>query len=89
VDNRDFFGLNLPAEMRRRQCIPVLAQNWDAVMAFCAVQTQWRHGPSGHPTGLDYAACRAAVGALGLKWKDVFAGLRTMEAEVLEAIQER
>lgn len=67
----------------------MLPENWDVVMAFCAVQTQWRHGPSGHPTGLDYAACRAAVGALGLRWKEVFPGLRTMEAETLEAIQPR
>jgi len=29
------------------------------------------------------------VAALGLKWRDVFAGLRIMEAEVLEAIQSR
>jgi len=50
----------------------VLPENWDTVMAFTAVQTQWRHGPSGHPTGLDYAACRAAVAAMGLVWKKVF-----------------
>ena len=58
-------------------------------MAFTAVQTQWRHDPSGHPTGLDYAACRAAVAAMGLVWKKVFPGLRVMEAETLEAIQSR
>jgi len=53
------------------------------VRAFVAVQTQWRHGPSSHLTGLDYAGCRAAVAALGFNWRDVFEGLRIMESEML------
>ena len=65
----------------------MLAQNWDTVRVFMAVQTQWRYGPSGHPsghpTGLDYAGVRVAVLGLGLRFKDVFAGLQVMEAEVL------
>ena len=61
----------------------MLAQNWDTVRVFMAVQTQWRYGPSGHPTGLDYAGVRVAVMGLGLRFKDVFAGLQVMEAEVL------
>ncbi len=81
------FGIALPPPARRD--LPVLPENWDTVMAFTAVQTQWRHDPSGHPTGLDYAACRAAVAAMGLVWKKVFPGLRVMEAETLEAIQSR
>jgi len=72
----------------RRQ-LAVLPENWDTVQAFMSVQTQWRYGPSGHPTGLDYAGCQAAVRALGLRWRAVFAGLRVMEAEVLEAMQGR
>jgi len=67
----------------------VLPQNWDAVRAFMSVQTQWRYGPSGHPTGLDYAGCKAAVRALGLHWKKVFAGLQVMEAEALEVANAR
>jgi len=54
-----------------------------------SVQTQWRYGPSGHPTGLDYAGCRAAVRALGLRWNKVFEGLQVMEAEVLEVANAR
>lgn len=58
-------------------------------MAFAAVQTQWRHGPSGHPTGLDYAACRAAIAAMGIRWRAVFPGLQIMESEALEIIHAR
>jgi len=54
-------------------------------MAFLLVQTQWRYGPGGHRLGLDYAGCRAALKASGIKFKAVFAGLRTMEYAVLEA----
>ena len=62
-----------------------MAQNWDTVRAFLAVQTQWCHGPSGHVTGLDYAGVAVAVKARGLQLKAVFDGLQIMEAAVLEA----
>ncbi len=66
------------------QDLAVLAENWDTVRAFCAVQTQWRYGSSGHATGLDYAGVQAAVQALGIRLRAVFDGLRVMEAEVLQ-----
>ncbi|MDD9883423.1 MAG: DUF1799 domain-containing protein [Gammaproteobacteria bacterium] len=81
--------MELPTAARRRDALPVLPENWDTVRAFVAMQTQWRYGPSGHPTGLDYAGCKAAVRALGLRWGKVFAGLRLMEIAALEAVQER
>lgn len=81
------FGVELPAQAR--DVCPVLPENWDTVMAFCAAQTQWRHGPSGHPVGLDYAGCRAVVRALGVKWRKVFEGLQVMEGEVLDVIHSR
>ena len=61
----------------------LVPENRDTVLAFDACQSQWRHGPSGHRTGLDYAGCRAAVAGVGLKWREVFDGLTVMEAEVL------
>ncbi len=67
----------------------MLAECWDAVRAFAAMQTQWRYGPSGAPTGLDYAGARAAVRAMGLKWRAVFEGVRVMEAETLEVTAAR
>jgi len=72
----------------------VLAENWDAVRAFLAAQTQWRIGVAGL-SGLDYPAARVAVrsttadgrGLRGrgkrLRWRDVFARLRMIEGAVL------
>ena len=67
----------------------MLPECWDAVRAFCAMQTQWRYGPSGTPTGLDYAGARAAVQAMGLRWRAVFEGVRVMEAETLQVTADR
>ena len=80
------FGIELA--LPEEKTFSVLPQNWDIVMAFMAVQTQWRYAPSGHLTGLDYAAVRVAVKALGLKVKNVFAGLRVMEYEVLKLVSQ-
>ena len=63
----------------------VLPDNWEVVVAFLIVQTQWRYGPSGHRLGLDYAGCKVALKASGMDIKAVFGGLRTMEYAVLEA----
>ena len=64
----------------------MLPENWDTVLAFDACRSQWRHGPSGHRTGLDYAGCRAAVAGIGLQWRAVFPGLQLMEGEVLQEL---
>ena len=61
--------------------IDLLGENWDTVRVFVAAQTQWRYGPSGRVTGLDYAA--AVAEALGIAFGSVLEGLRTMEAVVL------
>ena len=61
----------------------IIQENCDVVRAFAECQTQWRHHHSGYLTGLDYAGCRAAVAGIGLKWRQVFAGLRVMETEVM------
>ena len=55
---------------------------------FAAAQTQWRYGPTGHLTGLDYAGVRAAARALGVRWPRVFGGVQVMESETLAAARE-
>ncbi len=77
--------LGLPYSVEEKE-YPVLEQNWDIVRAFLACQTQWRHGPSGRVTGLEYAAAQAVVLALGLRWRRVFKGLQSMEAEALRLL---
>ena len=63
----------------------VIPENWDALQLFLGCHTQWRHGPSGHRTGLDYAGCQAAAAADGVDWRKALNGLRVMEREVLLA----
>ena len=61
----------------------MLPENWDAVRALLATQTQWRLTPNGRLLGLDYAGARAAVHGAGLKWRKIFEPLRRMESEIL------
>ena len=60
--------------------------------AWCAVQTQWRHGPGG-PTGLDYTAVRAWLDEqghpAGPERADTFAGICAAERATLEAWAEK
>lgn len=73
---------------------PCNVATWDA---WCAVQTQWRHGMGG-PTGLDYAAVLAYLhahlgapheGAGGSSMHEVFAGIRAAERATLTAWAEK
>ena len=65
----------------------MLPENWDAVRVFVCASTQWRIAPSGALIGLDYSGARTAARGLGVKWRRVFEGLRTMEAAALDALQ--
>lgn len=60
-------------------------ENWQALRLFCAAASQWRIGPAGRLTGLDYTGARAAAAGIGVSWRGVFGQLRAMEAEVLAA----
>ena len=67
----------------------LLPENADTVDAYYACQTQWQcNDYTGHLRGLDYAGCRAAVAGAGLKWREVFDGLRVIEMEVLRVMAE-
>ena len=65
--------------------LEVLPENWDAVMLFAEVQSQWRHAPSGRLAGLDYSGCRAAAEAVAIDWRAAFRKIRVMEYETLRA----
>lgn len=63
--------------------------NWETVMLFVRVQTQWRHGFNG-PTGLDYQGVEAAMRMAGVAQNvELFDGLQIMEFEAIKAFQER
>jgi Phage related hypothetical protein (DUF1799) len=70
---------------------PVWADNWDVVMAYQSVQTQWvRSSFSGQRMGLNYAGVNAWLERFvrRTKRKNMFAGLQLMERAVLVADQE-
>lgn len=85
ADDAAAFGLAPPAPEPDPECL-ILPENADIVRLFAATLTQWRYGPSGHATGLDYAACRASAVALGVSWRETFDGVRVMEAEALRVL---
>lgn len=66
-------------------------ENLHAMNALIAMSTQWRIGPSGYPTGLDYAALPAVLRLAGIPrcaWPDTFEALRVMESEAMTVMNE-
>jgi len=61
-------------------------ENWETVMAFLRVQTQWVQGPGG-ATGLNYPAVFATLDRLKIADPAgaIFDGLQVMERAVLKA----
>jgi len=73
----------------------VWADNWDTVLAFLAVATQWRIAANGgglepvrhYWIGLDYAGVAAGLAGHGIAGTpDLWAGLRVMEAAARNAL---
>lgn len=63
--------------------LEVEPENWDVVMLFLRVQTQWRYSFGG-PTGLDYTGVEAAMRLAGIQQSaDLFDGLQVMEVAAL------
>jgi hypothetical protein len=64
----------------------VWPENWDAMRAFLAVQTQWSTGMGG-PTGLDYTRVRSGLELAGVPvTQELFSQLRTLEFAALDAM---
>lgn len=66
--------------------------NWLTVQAWATLSTQWRLGPSGQLAGLDYGAIVPTLELMGVEraeWRELFQGLRQMEAEVLSEVAKR
>lgn len=89
ADDAETLGLRLPADFLADKSISVLAENWPIVETFCGAQTQWRYGPSGHPTGLDYPSVKLVAGALEHSWQEVFPGVQAMEMASLNEVAKR
>lgn len=63
---------------------------WASALAFEAMGTQWRMGPSG-PTGLDYAALHPVFRLQRIPrcdWDETFDDVRVLERAALVAMRE-
>lgn len=59
-----------------------------AVLTFFAMDTQWRRGPTGELTGLDYSALKPIAELLCLTLDaQAFHDVRTMESETLRTVR--
>ena len=83
------FGIRLPDAAKADDSLLVLPDNWPAVTLFCQCRTQWRYGPSGAPTGLDYASCYRVAKALEIDWQEQFAKLTVLEVETIRQVDRR
>lgn len=66
-------------------------RNRHALTAFMVMGTQWRIGPSGQPSGLDYSALPAVLRLSEIprsQWPDTFDALRVMESEAMAVMAE-
>lgn len=85
-----------PEEIKRRieavpEDFPVWPENWEAMVVFSRLSTQWRTGFSG-PTGLDYTAVPVVMRLCGIgpaQRNEVFEVVRQMETEALMYFSER
>lgn len=82
------------AEAKEQSEVAIWPENWNIVLAFATVVTQWRIValPSGRLfyAGLDYAGVRAGLEAEQIELTpDLWADIRTMEAAAREAANER
>lgn len=84
-------GLGLTLEELEPVC-EVWPDNWQAVMVFRALSTQWRAGMSGR-TGLDYSAIPPVLDLQGIRKpkhrREIFEAIQVMESEALSVFFER
>jgi len=70
--------------------VEVWPENWQSVLLFSRVGTQWRTGMAG-VTGLDYGVLFRLMdvdGLVGDDWSRVFADIQVMEAQAMETMRE-
>lgn len=76
----------VPADIESDFTHEVWPDNWQAVVLFSEMGTQWRIGFSG-PTGLDYGCVYARLDRLGLPqetWEQTYDDVRILESAALE-----
>lgn len=87
-----FEAIGLPEAYRNKLLeksdIDIWPENWEAIVVFGALQTQWRIGMSG-PTGLDYGTLPVVMDMLEIAdHRQAFEGVIVMERTALEIFRE-
>jgi hypothetical protein len=70
----------------------VYEENWESVLFFFALQTQWKVGGMGGHIGLDYAGVEAAIRVNEIprnKRKALFADIQIMESAAMKALNKK
>jgi len=81
----------LREDVAAAEAIDVWPENWNVVLVFLALMTQWRIGFAG-VTGLDYSALVAVMEINEVPRADrrqMFADIRVMEAAALEVLRSK
>jgi hypothetical protein len=89
ADDSEVF--NLPAEYLARhtpQDLEVHFECWPAVELFRLCSTQWRVGPNGTRTGLDYTAVLAVADNQGKNDPDIIGFIQYLELGALNAFMD-
>jgi hypothetical protein len=79
-----------PEDVQQETMIEVWPDNWDAVVLFQRLSTQWYHGFNG-PTGMNYNVIQRVARMIGLvvkDWPDFFGQIQTLEHAALAQIRE-
>lgn len=64
----------------------IYPENWETVLLFLRLQTQWRVGPMGGLLGFDYPGLESAMRLMRIEGRaEMFARLAIMEHAALEA----
>lgn len=89
MEELEKFGLR-PEDVEMDPEILVWPDNWDAVLLFQRLSTQWSHGFNG-PTGLNYNVIQRVARMLEMKvdsWPELFGQIQTLEHAALAQIRE-
>mgnify|MGYP003330769482 FL=1 len=79
-------GVELPAAVMQAQVFKVWPENWQSVVMFLRLETQWRQGPRG-PTGLDLSVAQWMFSLYEIANPlAVLEDLRTMESAFLQEL---
>jgi len=88
LDDASVLGLALPDQPKKSKHFKVHPDNWDAVILFCSLSTQWAYGAMGGVIGLNYAGVSLPL-ELAIqpdKQADVFAQIQLMERAALKVM---